>query len=119
MRPVLVLGLLLSSLSLLSTALLGEAGLAMGILANFFPDAQVDFGDVFAFVPLGPGVEEDSLAEVDSLAPMTLAPTGFPLGWVTSLAFMITFWFGPSGPSVPSLTATPKDWPLLLCRGMK
>lgn len=38
---------------------------------------------------------------------------------MTNLAVMITFWFGPHGPSVPNFTATPKDCPELFFNGMK
>ena len=43
------------------------------------------------------------------LLPKILAFIGFLDGLVTSLAVIMTFWLGPLGPSVPSLTATPKD----------
>ena len=52
------------------------------------------------------------------LLPSIFAFIGFFEGFVTSLAVIITFWLGPLGPSVPSLTATPKDWPEV-CSGMK
>ena len=52
------------------------------------------------------------------LLPRILALIGFLAGLVTSLAGMMTFWLGPLGPSVPSFTATPKDWPEVW-RGIK
>ena len=67
-------------------------------------------GEIFSdsFISFG----EPEVAE--GLAPIILAPAGFPVGWVTNLAFIITFWLGPGGPSVPSFTATPKDCPEVL-----
>ena len=98
-----------SSALLLSSLLGGEAGLAIGILLNFLlPDLAA-----------AAAAAEALLAPVSrALAPMTLAPMGFPVGCVTSLAVMMTFWLGPGGPSVLSLTDTPNELPPL-CRGMK
>jgi len=53
--------------------------------------------------------EEDVEGSDEAEAPITLAPGGLPPGCVTSLAFIMTFWFGPGGPSVANFTATPKD----------